>query len=146
MCTPLLYHAIARHPDKDLSTGKPRPSVGAERDTNRHAWLLPVKRMILLPFLLANTVPDIVMAEKNAAAVQIRIHGIVTDGGIVCPLLTTENGDRFPLMGIRKNEYPSGTWLDLTGRFFRFSACQQGERAFSVEKVESANDSGKRER
>jgi len=49
-------------------------------------------------------------------------------------------------MGIRKNEYPSGTWLDLTGRFFRFSACQQGERAFSVEKVESANDSGKRER
>jgi len=95
MCTPLLYHAIARHPDKDLSTGKPRPSVGAERDTNRHAWLLPVKRMILLPFLLANTVPDIVMAEKNAAAVQIRIHGIVTDGGIVCPLLTTENGDRF---------------------------------------------------
>jgi hypothetical protein len=134
-------------PHKDLSAETVFLSGMTLLNSNRSAWLPPVKWLLpLLQFFLANTFSGNVMAGETSSAEQIRIHGMVIDGGIVCPLLTTESGDRFPLMGIRKNEYPTGTWLDLTGKFIRFSTCQQGERAFSVETVKSTCDSGKRAR
>lgn len=82
------------------------------------------------------------MPKQVDAAEKVRIRGVLTDGGIICPLLMSECGYIFPLMGIGKYDYPIGTRLDLTGAFVRYSPCQQGDGAFRVDSVDAVDNSG----
>lgn len=77
------------------------------------------------------------MLEPSSATELLKIKGTVAEGGIVCPMFTSDDGTSFPLMGVRQGEYPAGTQLELQGTFVTRSTCQQGERTFQVETVVS---------
>lgn len=64
-----------------------------------------------------------------------RVHGVIVDGGVVCPLLLADDGTRLALQGVVKNWYPVGTKLLLEGHFVRVSKCMQGTKTLHVEKV-----------
>lgn len=63
------------------------------------------------------------------------IAGTIVEGGVVCPLLQLEDGEKVPLTGVRMGEHPAGTRLQLEGKFVQFSICQQGRRTFEVVRV-----------
>jgi hypothetical protein len=77
----------------------------------------------------------VAMSQSSAAAESITVQGVLTEGGVVCPLLKSDSGELIPLMGVRKNEYPIGTRLDLQGVFVKRSPCQQGKQTLRVELV-----------
>jgi hypothetical protein len=79
---------------------------------------------------------DTAMSQSsNAAAESITVQGVLTEGGIVCPLLKLNTGELIPLMGVRTNEYPIGTRLELQGVFVKRSPCQQGKQTLRVQRV-----------
>ena len=97
-----------------------------------------IRRSILgISSLLIACLLGMAMLESSAATESLKIKGTVTDGGIVCPMFTSDDGTSFPLMGVRQDEYPAGTQLELEGTFVKRSTCQQGERTFQVESVVS---------
>ncbi|GAB3385251.1 hypothetical protein GCM10027514_25820 [Azotobacter armeniacus] len=75
------------------------------------------------------------MAETPAPAGQVRVQGRLVEGGIVCPLLRTAEGELLPLTGIGINEYPLSTRLTVNGVFLRVSPCMQGKRTLQVLQV-----------
>lgn len=79
------------------------------------------------------------MSQSSDAAGNTTVQGVLTEGGIVCPLLKSSAGELIPLMGVRMNEYPIGTRLDLEGVFVKRSPCQQGKQTLRVERVISVD-------
>ncbi|WP_349617742.1 hypothetical protein [Azotobacter salinestris] len=75
------------------------------------------------------------MADTSAPAEHVQVEGQLVEGGIVCPLLRTRDGEVLPLTGIGRNDYPPSTRLTLNGVFVRVSPCMQGKRTLQVEQV-----------
>ena len=95
-----------------------------------------MKRWILLIYAVIGVgCGDMAMSQSSGAAGNITVRGVVAEGGIVCPLLKSSAGELIPLMGMRLNEYPIGTRLDLEGVFVKRSPCQQGKQTLRVERV-----------
>jgi hypothetical protein len=70
-----------------------------------------------------------------AAAPQAQvISGIVVAGGVECPLLQLEDGQRFALQGLASSRVAPGAALTVRGFPIRVSTCQQGP-AFQVLEV-----------
>ncbi|MGV6475064.1 hypothetical protein [Azotobacter vinelandii] len=75
------------------------------------------------------------MAETPAPPEPTRVEGRLVEGGIVCPLLRTGDGEVLPLTGIGMDDYPLATRLTLDGVFVRVSPCMQGKRTLQVRRV-----------
>ena len=66
---------------------------------------------------------------------SVRVEGVITEGGVVCPLLRADSGEIFPLQGVALDRHPPGTRLILEGRFVRVSVCRQGPKTLQVVRI-----------
>lgn len=95
-----------------------------------------MKSRLFRKFLLlcmGNATP--VLAETSAPADPVQVEGMLVEGGIVCPLLRSAEGELLPLTGIGINDYPPSTRLTVSGVFVRVSPCMQGKRTLQVQQV-----------
>jgi hypothetical protein len=65
----------------------------------------------------------------------VTVTGVLVEGGIVCPLLELDTGERVPLMGAGVRDYAAGTRLEIKGVYVQRSPCQQGRRTLRVERI-----------
>lgn len=91
--------------------------------------------LLLVPWFLAPSWAGTRAKERNASVSQEHLVGVVVDGGVVCALLRTVQGQEIALQGIGRDQYPPGTQLRLLGHYVRYSVCRQGEKTFQVERV-----------
>lgn len=91
--------------------------------------------MLLIGVMIGAGSADTAMSQSSGAAETITVQGVLAEGGVVCPLLKSSTGELIPLMGVRMNEYPIGTRLELVGVFVKRSPCQQGKQTLRVERV-----------
>lgn len=75
------------------------------------------------------------MSQSAAPGTTVSVQGVLTEGGIVCPLLKASNGELIPLMGVRLGQFPLGTALDLEGVMVKRSPCQQGRQTLQVSRI-----------
>ncbi|CAN4267493.1 hypothetical protein MCEMSEM29_00444 [Methylophilaceae bacterium] len=66
--------------------------------------------------------------------------GNVIDGGVICPLIKTNEGKVFALVGILNNKFAINTKLELEGIYIKRSICQQGDIAFRIDRILKIND------
>ena len=74
-------------------------------------------------------------AQPSMNEPPVRVEGVITEGGVVCPLLKADGGEVFPLQGVARDRHPPGTRLVLEGRFVRVSVCRQGPKTLQVERI-----------
>lgn len=65
----------------------------------------------------------------------VTVTGVLVEGGIVCPLMELDTGERVPLMGAGVRDYAAGTSLEIKGVYVQRSPCQQGRRTLRVERI-----------
>jgi hypothetical protein len=81
-----------------------------------------------------------VMAVENFSSpqpVKVLLHGEITTGGVICPLLRGPDGQTIALVGVRMGQFETGTRLELEGVMVSRSPCQQGKEAFRVDRIVS---------
>lgn len=83
---------------------------------------------------------DMMAEVSESSEKQVRVEGTLVEGGVVCPLLRTAEGELVPLMGISVDGYHLGTRMTLAGMFVRFSPCMQGQRTLQVQQVLSVEE------
>ena len=69
------------------------------------------------------------MTEQRSRIVEV--SGVIVAGGVECPLLRLDSGERFALQGLRTTDAPVGARVTVRGLPVRMSTCQQGP-AFQV--------------
>lgn len=77
--------------------------------------------------------PKVQDAPQSLA--QQRLVGVIVEGGVICALLRTTEGQEIALQGIGRDQYPPGAQLQLFGRYVRYSTCRQGEKTFQVDRI-----------
>jgi hypothetical protein len=66
--------------------------------------------------------------------------GNVIDGGVICPLIKTNEGEVFALVGIPNDKFAINTKLELEGTYIKRSICQQGDMAFRIDRILKINN------
>jgi len=98
--------------------------------------------MVLLAIGQVKSSTRTTMAAEQDSASHLKktvLHGEITTGGVLCPLLLGINGQITALFGIRPGQFEQGTRLTLEGSMVKHSPCQQGTKTLRVEKILSIN-------
>lgn len=100
----------------------------------------PVECVDMCRFTIAMVAMSALLATGGAMSQvtspdTIAVTGVLVEGGVVCPLLKLDTGERVPLMGAGVREYAAGTSLEVIGVYVQRSPCQQGTRTLRVERI-----------
>ncbi len=95
-------------------------------------------RCALPALVLLLAVPQIAAADEPAAGSEVAVTGMLTDEGVECPALRSDDGRLYTLSSRDIGSFHSGDRVRVEGTVAAVSVCMQGT-TIAVATIEPAN-------